>query len=165
MGFPTLQPAFTLRLDLSPPFAVGESSRGAGLNVIPLTSGSLVSEPGFEPKLDATLAHGADFVRADPDGGRVRLNVGSVWKNHDGSLLSVAYTGLIEINPSTLAVLQGSAEAKTTEFGGAFTHLEIETGSESLKPLERAVFVAAGRFVIDPGRAPVVEYKASRVGA
>lgn len=32
------------------------------------------------------------------------------------------------------------------------THVLFETGSEELKNLESKVFVASGRFVLDPGK-------------
>jgi len=40
----------------------------------------------------------------------------------------------------------------------------FETGSEELKALEQKVYVAAGRFIIESGKAPVVEYLISEVG-
>jgi len=40
----------------------------------------------------------------------------------------------------------------------------FETGSEQLKALEQKVYVGAGRFIIQSGKAPVVEYLVSEVG-
>jgi hypothetical protein len=43
------------------------------------------------------------------------------------------------------------------------THVLFETGSDELRALEHKVFVAAGRFVMAPGKPIVVEYKISEV--
>lgn len=53
-GFPTLQPAFTVRVDIDAPLAVGAQA-GSPLVVVPMLSGTVKSEPGFEPALDAEL--------------------------------------------------------------------------------------------------------------
>lgn len=39
----------------------------------------------------------------------------------------------------------------------------FETGNEKLKAIEQKVYVAAGRFIIEAGKAPVVEYLISEV--
>ena len=39
----------------------------------------------------------------------------------------------------------------------------FETGSEELKGLEEKVYVASGRFIIEHGKATVVEYLISEV--
>jgi hypothetical protein len=41
----------------------------------------------------------------------------------------------------------------------------FETGSEDLRILEQKVYVASGRFIIEAGKAPVVEYKISELAA
>lgn len=46
---------------------------------------------------------------------------------------------------------------------GAVTHVLFETGSEELNLLERKMYVASGRFVIEEGKPPVVEYLISEV--
>ncbi|KAI9843353.1 MAG: hypothetical protein M1837_006479 [Sclerophora amabilis] len=189
-GFPSLQPAMTAQVVIAPPFAIGNLSRGSGLNVVsypnhiqPITAGTLKSEPGFSPAVDAEFVHGSDYIHADPTQKHVRLNVKSVLKNKDGAvgypatriqgytwltdnwqqLIALLYTGTINLSEATAAILQGSPDAKTTEFGDAFTHLEIETGADSLRELESGQFVASGRFVIEPGKPTMVEYKISKV--
>jgi hypothetical protein len=39
----------------------------------------------------------------------------------------------------------------------------FETGSEELRALEEKVYVASGRFIIEEGKGPVVEYLISEV--
>lgn len=45
------------------------------------------------------------------------------------------------------------------------THHVFETGNEKLYPLQNKVFVGSGRFIIEPGKPIVVEYKISEVTA
>mgnify|MGYP003624089085 CR=1 FL=1 len=53
-GFPSLQPAFTVRVDIDAPMQVGGQA-GSQLAIVPMVSGTVKSEEGFEPKLDAEL--------------------------------------------------------------------------------------------------------------
>ena len=41
----------------------------------------------------------------------------------------------------------------------------FETGSDDLRALEQNIYVASGRFVIEAGKPPIVEYKISEVAA
>ncbi|EXJ71320.1 uncharacterized protein A1O5_05126 [Cladophialophora psammophila CBS 110553] len=71
---PSLQPAFHLTIIIGPATPVGSLSRGTPLTVVPLISGTFVSEPGFPVRVDARLkGPGVDYVHNDPDGGRMRL--------------------------------------------------------------------------------------------
>ena len=45
-----------------------------------ITSGTLVSDAGVEPHLNATLHHGGDWVHTDPDRKHNRLDVRTVFK-------------------------------------------------------------------------------------
>jgi hypothetical protein len=38
------------------------------------------------------------------------------------------------------------------------THVLFETGSDELKLMEQKVYVASGRFIVEAGKPPVVEY-------
>lgn len=53
-GFPSLQPAFTVSVVIGAPLPVGGQA-GSQLVIVPMVSGTVKSEPGFEPKLDAEL--------------------------------------------------------------------------------------------------------------
>ncbi|KAI9839847.1 MAG: hypothetical protein M1819_000037 [Sarea resinae] len=164
-GFPSLQPAFTALVEIDAPLGVGSLSKGAPLTVVPMTGGTLKAEPGFtSPALDAKfIGTGYDYIRHDPSGEHMRLDVRSQLKNKDGALFSLYYTGVIAKDPALLKVLEGSPDAQTTEFGNAFTHFTFETGSPALKELETSVFVGSGRFRIEKGKPTVVEYKISKV--
>ncbi|KAI9819988.1 MAG: hypothetical protein M1827_006558 [Pycnora praestabilis] len=163
--FPKLQPAFTILVSIDPPQPVGSASRGTPLAVVPMVGGTIKSEQGFEPKLDAEFVGPAmDVIHNDPSGKHMRLDATGVVKNKsDDALVHLHYTGVIDITPGVAALLSGSPEAKTTDFGNGFTHVTFETGSESLQALETSVFVASGRFVYEKGKPLVVEYKVSKV--
>jgi RNA polymerase I-specific transcription initiation factor RRN6 len=53
-GFPSLQPAFTVRVAIDAPMQVGGQA-GAQLVIVPMVSGTVKSEEGFEPKLNGEL--------------------------------------------------------------------------------------------------------------
>jgi len=164
-GFPKLIPAFTTHIVLDPPVTVGNVSKGAPLTLAPFTSKEsfLRSESNYPIKVDAVFIHGSDFIRQDPDGKHVRLDVNSVLKDKSGAIISYRYSGVIEVTPGVAAVLGGQEGAKTTEFGDAFTHVLFETGSDELRAMEHHVYVAAGRFIMEAGKPIVVEYKISEV--
>ncbi|KAL1893756.1 hypothetical protein Sste5346_006259 [Sporothrix stenoceras] len=168
-SYPKLIPAFTARVPIHPPAGVG-SSKG-GLNHVRIISvdeghgGSLISEPGYPVKVDAQFVHGADFIRPEVDGKRLRLNVNAVLKQKgsDDAYLNYSYTGLIEITGEIGKVLTGAPDAATTSQGNTFTQVNFESGHPSLKELENKLYVAAGRFVVEKGQPVIVEYKISEV--
>ncbi|KAL8678489.1 MAG: hypothetical protein Q9186_005159 [Xanthomendoza sp. 1 TL-2023] len=164
-NFPTLQPAMTIMVEIGSPLAVGSASQRAPLTAVPMTGGTAISHPSLQSSIDAVFAdQGHDYIRADPSGKHLRLNAHGVLKNKgSGSLIYIHYTGVIDITPAVGAVLSGSPEAKTTEFGGSFIHMTFETGDEALKELETGVFVGAGRFVVEKDRPVTVEYRISKV--
>jgi hypothetical protein len=53
-GFPSLQPAFTVRVAIDAPMKIGGQA-GSQLVVVPMVSGSVKSEEGFGIKLDGEL--------------------------------------------------------------------------------------------------------------
>ncbi|KAG4442753.1 hypothetical protein IFR05_001770 [Cadophora sp. M221] len=168
-NFPKLIPAFTANILIDAPVTVGAVSKGAPLFAVPfITENSdsfIKSEPDYAIKVDAVMVHGNDFIRQDPSGKHVRLEVNSVLKDKSGAIIAFKYSGIINVTPGVAAVLGGDAAATTTPFGDAFTHVLFETGSEELKDVEKKVFVASGRFVLEEGKPVAVEYKISEVTA
>lgn len=146
------------------PFQIGGLNHGPQLHVAPINGGTLTSEKSFSgPEIEAEFLYGTDHVLVDPSMKFVRINVKAVLKNKDGSLFHYVYNGVIEQTPAGLAILAGSPDAKTTEYGDIFTHVNFETGSESLKSLETGKFVGSSHFIVEPGKPPVVESKISKV--
>ncbi|CAK7262790.1 hypothetical protein SEPCBS119000_000164 [Sporothrix epigloea] len=163
-SYPKLVPAFTARVPIDAAMAVG-SSKG-GLNVVPiLAGGSFVSEPGYPIQVDAEFVHGADLIRPDVDGKRLRLDVNVVLKQKgtEDGLFNYVYSGIIETNSEIVKVLTGAADAASTSQGNVFTHVTFETGHAALKELENRIYVGAGRFVLESGQPVIVEYKISEV--
>lgn len=130
-----------------------------------MVSGTIKSEPGFEPALDAEL-HGVgyDYIHNDADGGNMRLDVRSQVKNSDGTIFAMFYKGTVALTAGVKAILGGSEDAKTTEYGDSFVNFSFETGNPKYKELENGTYVAAGHFVKEPGeKGTIVEYKVSKV--
>ncbi|KAE8325485.1 hypothetical protein BDV39DRAFT_178523 [Aspergillus sergii] len=162
-GFPTLKPAFTVRVNIDAPLAVGSASRSNPLQVVPMTGGTVKGDSGFSPALDAEFVGvGNDYIHADADGKHLRLNAHGVLKTKDDALLYLNYTGVVTLTPAEQAVFAGTASEGSTPFGNIFTHFTFETGDERYKDLENRVFVGQGRFNIESGK-PVVEYRVSQV--
>ncbi|KAK4129551.1 hypothetical protein N657DRAFT_677152 [Parathielavia appendiculata] len=161
--FPKLIPAFTVQVAISPPQTISET-----LTFVPFlsTGGSIVSEPSYPIKLKAALEHGADYIKLAPDGKHVRLDVQSLARDaNTGKLLRFMYCGKISTTGPAGRVLRGEEGAGTTSFGEAFSVVEFEVGGKELAALEEKVYVGSGRFVIEPGKPVIVEYKVSEVSA
>ncbi|EXJ77669.1 hypothetical protein A1O3_09898 [Capronia epimyces CBS 606.96] len=157
---PFLQPALHLQIGIGPAIAIGSLSRGNPLTVVPLTTGTLASEPDFPVRLVARLqGQGTDYVHNDPDGGRMRLKSDLVFVDLHGESIHVHYTGIVDITTEVRRILGRSANARSTDF---VIQVSFETGSMRYKSLEQALFVGAGRFVIKDG-ALSVEYRISKV--
>lgn len=163
-GFPSLQPAFTVRVDIDTAIPVGGQS-GTNLIIVPMVSGTVKSEPGFEPALDAEL-HGVgyDYIHNDASNENMRLDVRSQLKNSDGTILAMFYKGTVTLTPAVQALLGKAPDAKTTDYGDSFVTFTFETGSEKYKDLQNGTYVASGHFIKEPGvKGVIVEYKVSKV--
>jgi len=83
-----------------------------------MTGGSVKSESNFSPSIDAEwVGTGNDYIHNDPDGKAMRLNAHAVVKDKSGAAVYLHYTGVVNITPALGAILGGSPEAKSTEFG------------------------------------------------
>ncbi|KAL2022669.1 hypothetical protein VTK56DRAFT_4750 [Thermocarpiscus australiensis] len=166
-NFPKLIPAFTVHIALAPPTPINPT-----LLFVPFlaTGGTIVSEPSYPIRVDAAIEHGADYIKtaaaAAAAGNTCRLDVRSVARDKvHGGLFRFSYTGKIKMTGPAGKVLRGEAGAGTTEFGEAFTHVEFETGCPLLAALQEKVYVGSGRFILEPGKPVIVEYKVSEVRA
>ena len=158
-----------------------------------MTGGTVKSEPGFSPAINAEfVGTGNDYIHNDPSGKHMRLNAHGVVKDSEsGAMVYLNYSGVVDITPEVGAILQGHQDAKSTDFGNScewypavllpplesctvghllttnaedvVIEMRFETGSEKLKALETGTFVAAGRFIYEHGKPVVVEYKVSNV--
>ncbi|PLB35428.1 DUF3237 domain-containing protein [Aspergillus candidus] len=162
--FPSLQPAFTVKVNIDAPLPVGSASRTGSLQVVPMTGGTVKSDPSYNLPIDSEFVGvGNDYIHGDPDGKHLRLNAHGVLKTKDDALLYLNYTGVITLGPAELAVFGGTAGDGSTPFGNSFTHFTFETGDERYKELENRVFVGQGRFNVEKGKPIVVEYRVGQV--
>jgi len=103
-----------------------------------MTGGTIKSEPGFSPSLDAEfVGTGNDYIHNDPSGKHMRLNAHGVVKDKEsGAMVYVNYSGVVDITPELGAILQGHEDAKSTEFGNSCKlTLDLTTPAFFLLPL------------------------------
>jgi hypothetical protein len=90
------------------PITGATSQHPGGISVVDITSGTLISEPGYPVKVNASFLSGRDFFR---------LDVKSLLKDESGALITLNYTGHIQTTEAIFKALGGAPDAKTTEFG------------------------------------------------
>ncbi|KAI4162740.1 MAG: hypothetical protein LQ342_003627 [Letrouitia transgressa] len=158
---PTANAPVVQQVEIDPPLPVVAISTEETDNSQPMVHCTIDSHPDFSISLDAiSVSQGNDYIRNDPDGQHMRLDAHAVFKDKTTeALIYLHYTGVCAMSAALQAVLSGSPDAKTTDFGDDFVHMVFETGDERLKDLERGVFVGAGRFVVEKGKKLTVEYK------
>ncbi|PNY20645.1 Uncharacterized protein TCAP_07339 [Tolypocladium capitatum] len=167
-NFPILIPAFTAQPNLAQIYIDTPLAITADLLAIPFlpTSGRLVSEPSYPYALRATFVHGSDYLRRDPDGRHVRLDVRSVARDDgSGALLKFSYNGVVDVTGDAGKVIAGDRNASTTGFGSAFVQVRFETQDQRLQDIENKLYVGSGRFIVQESQPIVVEYKISEVAA
>jgi RNA polymerase I-specific transcription initiation factor RRN6 len=91
------------------------------------------------------------------------ISFNTTHRTDDGTIIAMYYKGTVALSEGVKAVLSGSADAKTTEFGDSFVTFTFETGNDKYKELQNGVYVAAGRFVVEK-TGNVVEYRVGKVG-
>ena len=107
-----------MQLHIGVPHLVGSLSRRTPLTVVPITAGTIVSASEFVPTIDLHFrGTGNDYIRNDPDGKRMRLAAHVVAEDNDGEMIYIHYYGIIDITTGLSAILGGSSDAKTTEYG------------------------------------------------
>ncbi len=74
-GFPKTTPALNLTVTIAVPYLIGSASRGTPLTVVPISGGTVNSEPGVEPQIEAKFkGTGNDYIHTDPTGKHMRLD-------------------------------------------------------------------------------------------
>ena len=74
--FPSLQPAFTVRVDIDAPMQVG-GQHGAQLVIVPMLSGTVRRALSRSWMENYMVSVGYDYIHNDADGGNMRLDVRS----------------------------------------------------------------------------------------
>ncbi|KAK2749196.1 hypothetical protein FQN57_006811 [Myotisia sp. PD_48] len=161
-GFPALQPAFVMKVDVGEGNPVGDIYTGSSFIHYNTPTGTLKTVEGFEPKIDAKVVFGGDWLYFDPDKQRARVNLKGVAKTDDGASINFFYSGIANINEPIQAIFAGSPEAKTIPFGQSTTIHGFECGHPKYKFLENHSWVGNGRFVVGDGTL-TVESRVSQV--
>jgi hypothetical protein len=137
---PDLEFICTLTLNLDPPTRVGNTPHGHR-QIIPITGGTLEGE-----KLSGSLRPGgADWFLVRPDGVG-ELDVRTVIETSDGSLIYVAYRGLMTNVPAITPRWMQGEEVPRDEYAFAVT-MEFETRAENYVWLQQRVVVGVGTLV------------------
>lgn len=160
-GFPKLEKAMVGLFNIKPAVSIGQVNTGAKLSVIPIIGGSVKTVEGFSgPKFEGTVVDGADWVTADNDGKRLRLNVKMLIKTNDGAVVAFSYIGIITVTPEIGLILTGDEARKTVPFGSIVSSAKFETGDPRYKEFENNLFVGSGRFRVndDNEKSVTVEY-------
>lgn len=99
------------------PVTGATSRHPGGISVVDIDSGTLISEPSYPIKVNATFLNGADYIKPDTSGAFLRLDVKSLLKDESGALITLYYTGHVETTEAILKALGGAPDAKTVDFG------------------------------------------------
>ncbi|KAL0632292.1 hypothetical protein Q9L58_008812 [Maublancomyces gigas] len=154
-GFPTLQPAFKLIVDVSPANHIGTVASGSTLIHFPTSTGTLISVPGFAHEVNAKIIFGCDYLYMDPDASKMRVNVNGVAKTDDDVMISFKYFGTHYLTDEMKQALAGGTQTVTMPFGQSTTYLTFESGHEKYKDLENHTFVGNCRFIVVNGKVAV----------
>ncbi|KAJ4293184.1 hypothetical protein N0V90_008466 [Kalmusia sp. IMI 367209] len=129
-------------------------------------TGTLTTAEGFEPKVEAEVVFGADWLYIDADKKYGRPNVKCIAKTNDGQTLAIDYTGVALLARKCFQVFEGDPDAQTIPFGLSVTEHRFQTGAAKYKFLENSQWVGNGRFIVsnDP-RTVTVESRISQVVA
>ena len=148
----TLHPLLTFRAELAPPQVLGAGPYGQR-QVLVCTGGQATGE-----RLSGTLLPGGgDWLLGGADGFG-RLDVRVTLQTHDGALVLITYTGVLELGERAL---QAFTTGPSTEYGEVpfLVAPRFETGDPRYAWLNALVCVGQGR--LHPG--PAVEYDVSEV--
>lgn len=98
--------------------ATGPTSRHpGGISVVDILSGTLISAPTYPIEVNAVFQNGCDYIKPDPSGAFLRLDVKSLLKDKSGAYITLYYTGHVETTEAILKALSGAPDAKTVDFG------------------------------------------------
>ena len=141
---------FSFNAALGTPMQVGNVPTGMRV-IYPVTGGEVSGE-----RISGKLLGGGEWALIGPDG-FLRVDVRAQIETHDGAILYMQYSGLLEMND---AVQAATANGDETAFGDQYfyTNPRFETGDERYAWLNTTFFVAEGR--IFPGSG--VEYRVWR---
>ncbi|MCJ1272291.1 hypothetical protein MMC21_000077 [Puttea exsequens] len=144
--FNSLVPALFLNLTVQNIIPIGNGSLSTGGTLVlgHIESGTLVSEPGFETAIDATISYANDWPTSDPDGKHGRPDLRGLVTTHDHEYLEVLATGIQTPIPQLGAIITGASKDSLPfgSFQSVFI-VSFRTGAAKYKNLEDSIFVAS----------------------
>ncbi|KAL3459592.1 hypothetical protein BJX64DRAFT_291098 [Aspergillus heterothallicus] len=161
-GFPTLRPAYVLKLLVGEGNPVGPVQSGSEFIHYATPGGSITTIPGFTPAVDAQVLFAGDWLYFDADKQHARMNVKGVARTLDGEGINFSYSGVSRTSPELAEIFGG--KALTVPFGLSTMGVHFEVGSDRLKELENSTWIGNGRFIGEDGKT-LVEVRIAQVVA
>lgn len=127
------------------PIGSGDLSTGGSLVLGHVTNGTLLSEPGFETPINATISHTNDWPTIDPDLLHSRPDFIGLVSTDDGAYLQIHATGIQAVTPEVAAITTGMTNNASLPYGAFYSVFVVSfrTGSAKYKNLEDSIFVGS----------------------
>ena len=107
-------------VEIDPPLSVGSSSRGTPMAIVPMKGGTMKSESGFSPAIDAKFKGvGNDYVHNDPTGKHMRLELIQSLNDGRQGLADVISTDIIKQAVAPLIAGEHQAGSRKMAAGGS----------------------------------------------
>ncbi|KAL4784745.1 hypothetical protein BJX76DRAFT_356731 [Aspergillus varians] len=149
-GFPSLRPAYVLKLLVGEGNPVGPLQSGSEFIHYSTPSGTITTTPGFAPEVSAEVVFAGDWLYFDADKQHARMNVKGVARTPEGEGINFAYSGVSKVSPELAEIFSGKPQ--TVPFGLSTVTPVFEVGSPRLKDLENSTWVGNGRFLEEGGK-------------
>ncbi|KAL2862202.1 DUF3237 domain-containing protein [Aspergillus lucknowensis] len=159
-GFPTLRPAYILKLRVGEGNPVGAVQSGS--EFVHYAKGTISTIPGAAPEVNAQVLFAGDWLYFDPDKQHARMNVKGVARTLRGEGINFSYSGVSKVTPELAGIFSG--QPRTVPFGLSTMRVIFEVGSERLKELENSTWIGNGRFLYEEGKL-LVEVRIAQVVA
>ncbi|KAL3473114.1 hypothetical protein BJX99DRAFT_261659 [Aspergillus californicus] len=161
-GFPTLRPAYILKLLVGEGNPVGPVQSGSEFIHYATPDGTIATIPGFTPEVNARVLFAGDWLYFDADKQHVRMNVKGVARTLEGEGINFSYSGVSKVSPELEGIFGGRPQ--TVPFGLSTLNMLFEVGSDRLKELENSTWIGNGRFLYEDGKV-LVEVRIAQVVA
>ncbi|EXU94652.1 DUF3237 domain protein [Metarhizium robertsii] len=173
-GFPSLQPAFTIKVG-----GIPNSPRKKFNKHLLITSltrcmsvksiqshtpiGTIKSLPGFKPKVDAEIMFGGDWLYFDTDKSRTRINFKVITKTKSGAPFSFYYAGIVTIDEAIGKTFAYSPDSNTIPFGNSNGYPRTTLANVMCQATLQTLKAGNGRFILGGEHSLTVESRISKV--
>ncbi|KAF2846073.1 hypothetical protein T440DRAFT_493013 [Plenodomus tracheiphilus IPT5] len=164
INFPSLQPAIVCKVEVGAGHVVGPKHSGSTLIHFETPTGTLETVEGFEPKFQANVVFGADWLTFDDDKRHARINLKAVATTEDDKAIDFGYQGIIALNEEVMSIFNMEPTSKSVPFGFSTGAHTFQSGAEGLRDLENTTFIGNGRMLVnEETRKITVESRISKV--